>query len=158
MRVFSFICLLGLIAALGCDTNTVNRNNVDINKATNTDQATIDQPDSDPTGTAAPATREEPAADNTAINERDRDSSAKTPLDQSEAPADREMTAKIRRRVVDLPDASVNARNVKIITAGGKVTLRGPVSSEDERDAIVTIAKDIAGDDAVQNQLEVAAK
>ena len=156
MRLFIFVCLAGL-TALGCDTNAVNRNNVDINKATNTDSASpeIGTPS---TGVDTTATRDEPATDNTAINQRDRDSSAKTPMDQSEDPADREMTAKIRRRVVDLPDASVNARNVKIITAGGKVTLRGPVSSEEERDAIAKIAKDVAGDDAVDNQLEVATK
>ena len=35
---------------------------------------------------------------------------------------------------------SVNARNAKIITADGKVTLRGPVESQQERDTIARIA------------------
>ena len=53
---------------------------------------------------------------------------------------------------------SVNARNVKIITADGKVTLRGPVNTQEEKDAIDGIAKNVAGKDNVDNQIEVADK
>ena len=96
--------------------------------------------------------------DNTAVNQRDRDPGAKTPLNQKENQQDITLTADIRKQIVAHQDMSVNARNVKIITADGKVTLRGPVDSTSERDVIEKIARDVAGKDNVDNQLEVAAK
>jgi hyperosmotically inducible protein len=96
--------------------------------------------------------------DNTAVNQRDRDADAKTPIDQKENQQDITTTADIRKQIVAHKDVSVNARNVKIITADGKVTLRGPVDSTSERDIIEKIARDVAGKDNVDNQLEVAAK
>jgi osmotically-inducible protein OsmY len=50
---------------------------------------------------------------------------------------------------------STTAHNVKIISANGAVTLRGPVNSEEERTAIGKKAQSIAGPDKVDNQLEV---
>jgi osmotically-inducible protein OsmY len=47
------------------------------------------------------------------------------------------------------------AHNVKIVTANGNVTLRGPVNSEAEKVAIARKAKAIAGAGNVDNQLEV---
>ena len=72
-------------------------------------------------------------SDNSGVNTRDRDKTAKTPLDQSQNKNDIQITADIRKRVVD-EKMSVDATNVKIITADGRVTLRSPVvSSADER-------------------------
>jgi hyperosmotically inducible periplasmic protein len=51
----------------------------------------------------------------------------------------------------------MDARNAKIIAADGKVTLRGPVKSLQERETLERIARDAAGADNVDNQLEVAA-
>jgi osmotically-inducible protein OsmY len=99
-----------------------------------------------------------PAPNNTAVNERDADGATKTPIDQNENQADVNRTAEIRKRVLDTKDMSVNARNAKIITANGKVTLRGPVDSEAERDTIAKIATDVAGEGNVDNQLEVVPK
>jgi len=97
----------------------------------------------------------EPARkDNTAINERDRTPAAKSPIDQNENQKDIDTTASIRKRVVDT-DMSTNAKNSKIITQDGKVTLRGPVSSEDEKNQIEKIASDVAGAGNVDNQLEI---
>lgn len=101
-------------------------------------------------------TKQDVAPDNTAINERDGDDRLKTPFDQSNAQADIDITARIRQRIVDLPGLSVNARNVKIVTAGGQVTLRGPVANADEQAAIEKIAKDVAGAAKVDSQLEIA--
>jgi osmotically-inducible protein OsmY len=94
-------------------------------------------------------------ADNTGVNERDRHEALKTPTDQYENQADIDTTAEIRRRVVDAENMSVNARNVKIITQAGKVTLRGPVKDMAERERIGQIAVDVAGKDNVDNMLEV---
>ncbi len=95
--------------------------------------------------------------DNTAVNHRDADARTKTPFDQSNAQADIDLVAKIRSKVLELKDLSVNGRNVKIITNRGKVLLRGPVASSTERDAIEMIAVDAAGAGNVTNDLEVAA-
>jgi hyperosmotically inducible periplasmic protein len=92
--------------------------------------------------------------DNTAVNQRDRDSATKTPLDQNENKVDIGITADIRKRVVDTK-MSVNAQNVKIITQDGKVTLRGPVKTEDEKKQIEVIARSVAGENNVDSQLEV---
>ena len=48
-------------------------------------------------------------------------------------PADRAITQKIRKAIVDDSSLSTYAHNIKIITQDGKVTLRGPVRSEDEK-------------------------
>ena len=92
--------------------------------------------------------------DNTEVNVRDRSEAAKTPIDQNENQKDIDITANIRKRVVDT-EMSVNAQNVKIITQDGKVTLRGPVKSEDEKTQIEKMAHEVAGPANVDNQLEV---
>jgi hyperosmotically inducible protein len=109
-----------------------------------------------PSGAATERGAAEP--DNTAVNKRDRDAEAKTPIDQKENQQDITVTADIRKQIVAHKDMSVNARNVKIITADGKVTLRGPVDSAAERDTIEKIARDVAGKDNVDNQIEVTSK
>jgi hyperosmotically inducible protein len=110
--------------------------------------AGCNQPATPPGSTAKPA-------DNTGVNSRDRDTTAKTPIDQNENQADVDVTARIRKSVVDTK-MSVNAQNVKIITQDGKVTLRGPVASPEEKQQIEEIAKSVAGADKVDNQLEIA--
>ena len=92
-----------------------------------------------PTSTTEPVDRS-----NTGVNVRDRDSTAKTPLDQNENQADINITADIRKQVVD-SKMSVAAENVKIITQDGMVTLRGPVDTEQEKQSIEAIAKKVSG-------------
>src|SRR6187401_654286 len=89
--------------------------------------------------------------DNTEVNVRDRTDAAKTPIDQNENQADIDITANIRKRVVDTK-MSVNAQNVKIITQDGKVTLRGPVKSDEETTQIEKMAHEVAGAANVVNQ------
>jgi hyperosmotically inducible protein len=91
---------------------------------------------------------------NTGVNVRDRDDATKTPFDQNENAADIQITAEIRSRIVDT-EMSVNAQNVKIITQNGKVTLRGPVQSTDEKTRVEKIATEVAGENNVDSQLEV---
>ena len=78
-------------------------------------------------------------------------------MDQSENEADRTLTQRIRQAVVDDDSLSTNAKNVKIISQNGSVTLRGPVKNEEERKKIVAKAQQIAGEKNVNNQLEIAA-
>jgi len=96
-------------------------------------------------------------ADNTERNVRDRDAKALTPMDQSENEADRTITQQIRKAVVADDSLSTNAKNVKIITNNGVVTLRGPVKSEQEKVKIATAAQRVAGVSKVDNQIEIEA-
>jgi hyperosmotically inducible protein len=93
--------------------------------------------------------------DNTRQNARDRDGRKLTPVDQGNSPADVETTALIRKKLVASSELSVNAKNVKIITQNGHVTLRGPVNSAEEKRVIGEIAARIAKAGQVDNQLDV---
>lgn len=93
--------------------------------------------------------------DNTGKNIRDRDSKTLTPFDQSESESDRTITQKIRQAIMADDSLSTNAKNIKIITIQGVVTLRGPVASSREIDAIVSKVNDVQGIVKVDNQLEV---
>jgi hyperosmotically inducible periplasmic protein len=94
--------------------------------------------------------------DNSAVNKRDRDDATLTPGDQATGTeADRNITAEVRRSITSESGMSINARNVKIVTLAGVVTLRGPVNSQAEKDAIEAKAKAVAGVTRVDNQLEV---
>ena len=100
-------------------------------------------------------------ADNSAKNIRDRDGANLTPGDQSNNPGDRDITQKVRKMLVSGTNNasgtnfSMAAQNVKIITVDGKVTLRGPVKSDAEKMGVEAIAKSVAGEGNVNDQLEV---
>jgi len=95
-------------------------------------------------------------ADNSGKNVRDRKDGAPTSGDQSNAKSDVTITQEIRKAVVADKSLSTNAHNVKIITADGVVTLRGPVKSATEKATIEAKAKQAAGVTRVDNQLEIA--
>jgi len=80
-------------------------------------------------------------ADNTGRNVADRDDKTLTPMDQGNSKADLATTAQIRKEIVAAKNMSINAQNIKIITNGGKVTLRGPVNSAEEKRFIAEIAE-----------------
>jgi osmotically-inducible protein OsmY len=97
-----------------------------------------------------------PGADNTDRNKVDQNTATKTPMDQSNSSDDIKVTAEIRRAIMDDKSMSMNAQNCKIITdKSGVVTLRGPVASQAEKDAIEAKAKAVAGVTRVVNELEV---
>ena len=101
---------------------------------------------------------ENTAPDNTGINVRDRDTNLPTPLDQSESKSDLTITQQIRREIVKDSSLSDNAKNIKIITQNGVVTLRGPVNSTQEKTIIDAKVKNVAGVKSVNNLLEIAPK
>jgi osmotically-inducible protein OsmY len=97
----------------------------------------------------------DPAADNTGKNERDRSGETLTPIDQSNDPADIKITADTRKSLMADKSLSTDAKNCKVITtAGGVVTLRGPVNSATEKSRVARLAR-AAGASSVTNQLEV---
>lgn len=93
--------------------------------------------------------------DNSKVNKRDDTKDAVTAETQSNAKADLDLTRNIRREITQNKTMSIYARNIKIITRDGTVTLRGPVKSEEEKQSIDAIAKKLAGDAKVENKLEI---
>jgi osmotically-inducible protein OsmY len=116
--------------------------------------------DGNPPSSAATAPSRADAAspttqpDNTKVNERDRNDTL-TPVDQNNNQTDLKITQQIRQAVMGDGSLSFTAKNVKIITQNGKVTLRGPVKTVEERNAIEAAARKVAGATQVDNQIEV---
>jgi hyperosmotically inducible protein len=107
---------------------------------------------------AIPAAAGQNDADNTEKNVRDRNEKTLTPPDQGGNASDRELTAAIRRAIVQDDSLSTNAHNVKIVTVDSVVTLRGPVKSAAEKAAVASKAEKAKGVKRVDNQLEVETK
>ena len=87
-----------------------------------------------------------PKADNTKVNKRDRNPEEATADQQKMNAADRDLTKKIRQSVMADKSLSTYAQNIKIISQNGVVTLKGPVSSDDEKKSIVAMAVAATGD------------
>jgi hyperosmotically inducible protein len=91
--------------------------------------------------------------DNTKQN---KDQTNPTADQQKMNPADRALTQKIRKAIHEDTTLSTYAHNIKIISQDGKVTLRGPVRSEEEKNNIEAKAVAVAGQGNVTDQLEIA--
>jgi len=99
------------------------------------------------------------APDNTKVNKRDRSPSEPTADQQKSNESDRELARQIRRAIVKDKSLSTYAHNIKIIAQNGTVTLKGPVNTEEEKQAIAAKAAEVIGSpDKVQNQIEVGNK
>jgi hyperosmotically inducible periplasmic protein len=104
----------------------------------------------------APQQDQQPAPDNSKTNQGDASKGAVTAEQQKMNSADRNITRQIRSSIYKDKSLSTYAHNIKIITQDGKVTLKGPVRSADEKAAIEAKAVAVAGADNISNQLEVA--
>jgi len=186
MRTYLWVTLASL-ALLGCAENgtrkpTTSTNNNNSNTTTNdsTGRTTVSKPaigggetpatGNTSTGSASTtgpsantntnktnATSDTPRPDNSAVNKRDQSENAVVPTDQGNNQKDLDISAEIRKRILRNDEMSIKGQNVKVITLGGKVTLRGPVASEAEKKTIEQIAQDVAGNkDNVTSELEVA--
>jgi hyperosmotically inducible periplasmic protein len=109
-------------------------------------------PPSEPANTSETA-----SPDNTRANREpsNRDRSADK---QSNARSDIDLTARIRRSVMDDKSLSTNGHNVKIVAQNGTVTLSGVVPSDAEKMEIERKAASVAGKDRVTNNIRVASK
>lgn len=97
----------------------------------------------------------ETPSDNSAKNTRDESGYSITPQDQSEKKSDVRLTQKIRKEITRNDNLSTNAKNIKIMTIDGHVTLRGPVNTKAEKETVCNIARRIAGEDHVTDLVEV---
>jgi osmotically-inducible protein OsmY len=93
--------------------------------------------------------------DNTTTNERDRSGETKTSGDQSNSSADLKITQAIRQALMKDRELSTTAKNIKVITANGQVTLRGPVKTAQEKAKVDRIARSAAGGAQIDDQLDV---
>jgi hyperosmotically inducible protein len=96
-----------------------------------------------------------PAPDNTATNASDRHSETATPEDQSNRADAIRVTADIRKAIVGDKTLSTSAHNVKIVTNGNTVTLRGPVANTAEKERISALARQYARGKDVLDQLTI---
>jgi hyperosmotically inducible periplasmic protein len=99
---------------------------------------------------------QEPQADNTKMNKGDATKDTTTADQQKMNPGDRAITQKIRAEIVKDKSLSTYAHNIKIITQDGKVTLKGPVRTQEEKASIEGKATAIAGGGNVTSQLDIA--
>jgi hyperosmotically inducible periplasmic protein len=94
------------------------------------------------------------APDNTKTNARDKAPTV-TPIDQGNGQADIDTTQAIRKAVMGDEALSTNAKNVKIITNKGVITLRGPVNTEAEKKNVEAKALAAAGGNRVDDQIDI---
>lgn len=94
-----------------------------------------------------------PAADNTKKN---KDQTPPTADQQKMNSTDSTITQKIRKAIHQDKSLSTYAHNIKVISQDGKVTLRGPVRSEEEKSNLQAKAVAVAGEENVTNLLEIA--
>ncbi len=90
--------------------------------------------------------------DNTKVNKNDAPTADQQKMNRS----DRDLSQRIRKSIVADKSLSTYAHNVKVISQGGTVTLKGPVRSEEEKKSVEAKAVAIAGSaDKVNNQITV---
>jgi hyperosmotically inducible periplasmic protein len=104
---------------------------------------------------SSPAIAQDRKPDDTAVNKQDRGPSEPTADQAKNNSADRDLTKKIRHDLVSDKSLSTYGHNVKVIVDHGKVTLKGPVHSADEKNAVEEHARKFAGDGNVVNELSV---
>jgi osmotically-inducible protein OsmY len=133
--------------AVGATADTYSTNRASVMVDRRSDSAAL----YDPATTSATGFK---PADNTAVNARDRSTNGLTATDQGTSASDREITRQVRRTIAQDKQLSFTAKNIKVITINGKVTLKGPVRTPQEREIIAALAQQVSGVAAVDNQLE----
>jgi osmotically-inducible protein OsmY len=101
------------------------------------------------------ATRPQP--DNSSVNKADRGDTKQTAQGQSQAKADRELAAAVRKSIVSDKSLSTYAHNIKVIATNGTVTLRGPVRSSSEKAKVAELAQQVPDVQTVDNRVTVKA-
>jgi osmotically-inducible protein OsmY len=88
-------------------------------------------------------------------NSRENKTQSTTADDQANAKTDRLTTARVRKAIIADKNLSIYAHNVKIITQGGHVTLKGPVKSEEEKQQVASDAASVVSAENISNELTV---
>ncbi|MBF0298046.1 MAG: BON domain-containing protein [Oligoflexia bacterium] len=69
--------------------------------------------------------------------------------------SDVQLTREIRQKLTSDDNLSTAAKNIKIITLRNSITLKGNLKSQEEIDKVVSIAKELAGNKTVKNQIRI---
>jgi osmotically-inducible protein OsmY len=102
---------------------------------------------------------QQPAPDNTKMNKGDNNNPSRPTADQQkDNRSDRDITQQIRKSITADKSLSTYGHNVKVISQSGMVTLKGPVRSDEEKQAIEQKAADVVGKDKVTSELAVKPK
>ncbi len=109
-------------------------------------------------GMAQDSPAQNPASDNTKMNQRDRNPNEPTADQQQNNRSDRDITQQVRKAILADKSFSTYAHNIKVITQNGQVTLKGPVRSEEEKHAVEAKAAEVAGEGKVNSELTVKPK
>ena len=78
-----------------------------------------------------------------------------TASDQPENDADRKIIQEVRQALTSDNSLSTSAQNVTVVSNNGKVTLKGSVKDDSEKQKIANKATQVAGVNNVDNQLTV---
>lgn len=81
--------------------------------------------------------------------------SARTTSTSGTSAADTRLASEVQRAIANDTALSYDARNVSVSARGGQVTLRGKVSSAEEKRRVEDIARRCAGVSSVNNELDV---
>lgn len=95
------------------------------------------------------------APDNTKMNKGENGSMKHSADSGAQTHSDLQLMKEIRKAVVSDGSLSTYAHNVKIMAKSGKVTLKGPVHTEEEKSTIEAHAQKIAGEGNVINKITV---
>jgi hyperosmotically inducible periplasmic protein len=99
-----------------------------------------------------------PAGDNSKVNQRDQSQSEPTADQQKNNKSDLDITKAIRQSLVKDKSLSTYAHNVKVIAQNGKVTLKGPVRSDEEKSTVVGKAAQVVGHANITDEMTVVPK
>jgi hyperosmotically inducible protein len=102
---------------------------------------------------SVPVMAQQPPGDNTKVNKTSPQPNAEQ---QKSNRSDTTITRDIRRSIVGDKTLSTYARNVKVITRDGQVTLKGPVRTDEEKQTVEAKATQVAGVGHVKNDMSVA--
>jgi hyperosmotically inducible periplasmic protein len=160
-RIIIPLAAIGLLAGCSQSDNTTSTSNGSSRGGSSDESATVSRTSrNDTNGSSRVYSKntndaQSYAPDNTGRNVRDRSDATLTPEEQGSNDSDRGLTRGVRRAISTNDQFSVLAKNVKVITVNGKVTLRGPVENEQEKQGVESAAKSAAPGATVDNQLEV---
>ena len=94
------------------------------------------------------------AADNTKTNK----AAGPTADQQKQNKTDVQITRDIRQLITKDKSLSTYAKNIKVVSQNGQVTLSGPVRTDTEKNSVEAKAVQVAGAGHVKNDIQIAPK
>ena len=93
--------------------------------------------------------------DNSKVNKQDQSKSGVTADQAKNNKTDRDLMQQIRKSLMDDKSLSTYAHNVKVVAQNGKVTLKGPVRSDQEKRTVEAKAVEVAGAGNVVDEITI---